>query len=148
MKKIRLFLFALIMMLPISMVSASQLYSDLTYVQIGYGSSLTGGSRNLPAGYNFFYLKNYYFYDQSGNVTYSGYSKIRTSYIEDHATYSTLIGYADKDVSHLDSFLLDWGYLAAGTRYYSFSTKINGTSYLGQYASPVKIQVNSNYRFY
>ena len=96
-------------------------------LSLGIGSSVNGATRKYYAGRNKIRIA------VSQLVTDQTHKEVRlaTTYSEEASNYCELIGSVIFKTTHQTGFEKDWGLLQNGNRFYTFSTKINGTSYAG-----------------
>ena len=96
-------------------------------LSLGIGASLNGSTREYLSG------KNGIMIAVSQLVTDQTHKEVRllTTYAEDASTYCELIGKVTFKTTNPTGFKKEWGVLPKGNRFYTFTTKINGTSYAG-----------------
>lgn len=108
--------------------------SYTSYLQIGNGSTVIGSTRYYTAGTHNIQID----IDSWTNYASRGYTKLRISLSRDNGNSSTLLSTYTRQISAANICTYNnMGYQAASNKYYSFSTKIDGTTYGGIYSSNV-----------
>lgn len=106
-------------------VSASSYTSTLN---IGNGVSFSGSTRYYTAGTH----KISIYVDSYTKMSLMNYTKLKIQLARDNGNSSTLLGTKTNTINDLTTTVLNnFGTQTAGNKYYSFSTKIDGTTYGG-----------------
>lgn len=126
--------FAIMMLLGCATVLAS---SYTSYLIIGNGSTVIGGTRYYTAGTNTIDIS----VDGWTNYGNKGYTKLKTTLMRDNGNSSTQLGSSTNKISSTGfSIYNNYGYQAASNKYYTFTTYINGVVYGGVTSNSIIMQ--------